>query len=307
MNWETLSDETIVGIPIQDILIGLVIAALIGGPGYLFLGEFDVGTTEAVIMETTDSVPDGETSVPYESLSAVEQEQFRSVQADAYTGDEVTLTTDKSLYQGVEYITLDGEVYDVSLGSTYTLPDLVVVLITCVTAVSLLFGFLFAGLLTFEGATRAISKAIATVSDGINKDTLTTIFKGITAVAILAGIIFGASVAQPLVATQISESEVGDTEPVKFSELSEQEQETFVSLVSGGWTVDTLESGTVIQSDGEHYQITPAFVWSVTLANSLYYAFIGLVAWVTTRLVIFYTLSHEDLIRSPEPTENTTI
>lgn len=238
------------------VLALLLIIAGISGVWYVFVMPGDY--TAVSLTQTTNTVPDDATVVPYASLSDAEQQAFRDALQD---GDAIATevpTSQLTSLSRVDAVTLDGATYRVATDAghhTITIRGIGFLFI---------FPFIYGGLIGIGGV----------VNDGGHAYTVITgvWLLVIGAVFLSPWLMYSfplGSVEPGVTTTPVVGDNVSDTNVIRITSLSEQERTAVYNVIEGGsastangsvQAVPELprriaENYTYVQSNSEYYAL----------------------------------------------------
>lgn len=259
----------------------LLLFGVVSGGLFLAVDNLDLHETEVAL--TGDTTSDGgtvESAIMYEDLPEEEQSKFREEQSLVYnaerTGD-VVFSKNHNIYSDYTHISLDGTYYELTSVTSPTLFGGAVIIFYIGSVL---------GVAIFGTAT--VLATVVVLADSIlHRVSLETVERVTLAFAIVFTLVGGLMpmagfvYSDPITATEVSEPPQQNVQT--FSQLSETEQSTFVSIVSGGSLPadeTTLEKGMYVQSDGEVYKlesdsIGTRNIW-LALISGIISLFIGL-------------------------------
>lgn len=249
----------------------IVVFGLLSGVSLSAFENADLTTTEmAFTGEVVSDTADVENALMYESLSETERSNFRENQSLVYNTENigtVSFSDNIDVYSGYSHIFLDGMYYEITTVETPTFLGM----------------FLFIMSIVFTVATLLLSVLLCVILldmllQRVSLETVERLSILFVIVVTVIGVIvpFGAFMySEPLIVVEVSET---PQDVKQFDQLSEEEQSTFVSLVSGDSRSSlhtSLEDGMFIQSDGEIYKV---MYDSIGVKNFAASGFIGLIS-----------------------------
>jgi hypothetical protein len=257
---------------ILGVLVLLISTVCLGG---LFIIGDNVQTTQtlALLGESTTEIQDSASVISYEQLNEPTQDRFREVQSSLYNNPSVNeeqylLSTNADQFANSQYIQLDGVYYQLDLIERPSIIGVVLISLGISIGMGMLFG-------VFSIGVAVTDKLVAILVSDVSLQTV----KALAVIFILLSTSIGAvvSISGPLQYGEYHTIERTDiteeTEVTSFEELSNANQQAFVSAVSSSTTgyQNSLEDGMVVRSDGEVYEI----VQNIFLPHNIIFAIAG--------------------------------